>query len=297
MLERLWMRQCGPKQQKYEASWLVFLILFYSTGCDDYVRLPAGPQNAITSLGDCQQSPGACLRHVWDQLQGLLRTVDYHHTKIAELQAQVDQLYCPDEAVRDFIIRCARDPSGRNCEQFDTREIVQHLQNYPHRMLYFKLLDPAATQDPDVSKRQLRQLVSNISKKRVASLKKWAKELRITERTALLTLYMPYTPPGKPGPNKVTYGYWQAEELARLARNYFLEEVLREVREPAVVDKIQQLNPREVSCFERNVTLKPYLHSLEDKAIDDEPREGQARTIVWIFLVDCGEPRKPGTGS
>ncbi|MFO0580014.1 MAG: hypothetical protein U1A78_39075 [Polyangia bacterium] len=251
----------------------------------------------IESLDQCLRSRGECLAQLWNQVQGLLGLVNYQQRhKFAELQAQVDWLMCPDESVRNFISRCALDPSsGGSCDGVDTREIVRQLDRYPHKMLYYPLLNQSSAMNPDAARAQVRSHVRALGAARLDQLKKWARDRRLTDKTSLLVMFMPYSRRGKASAS--TEASEEAGRVAAEVRRYFLDELLLEAHDPADLARVQRLFPREVGCFERNTTLRSYLNRPENLPIGNEPKEGQPRTVIWLFLLDCAPPRPEKQGS
>lgn len=68
---------------------------------------------------------------------------------------------------------------------------------------------------------------------------------------------------------------------------YVMDDLLPDGRDLAETVKVHELSPREVSCYHRSKTLSTYLAKSENRPIGREPKSGQARTLIWIFHLNC----------
>ncbi len=243
--------------------------------------VPGGPEP------QCSGSLRRCVQELWAQTRALRTTAQFHERQHAELQARVDWLMCPSENVRNFLSRCALNSSQGTCDKDNIADydVVHDLESYSHRMFYFPLLQTKSTNQPVRYREQVRNLIRMMDSQRKMQLKNWVQDEHVTERSSILVMYMPYSVPGQAGPTPEAQQ--EASYLAADMLRYVMDELLPEGRDLSDTVKVHELSPREVSCYHRSKTLSTYLARPDNRPLGKEPKLGQARTLVWVFHLNC----------
>lgn len=213
--------------------------------------------------------------------------------RLDAMQTHLDWLTCPDASVRDFLSRCAlRSMDENSCDSVADADIARDLQRYSHRMVYYPFVPPRRLRPRE--REHERKLARDLDPERLAQLKSWAASEQLTPRSSILVLYMPYSPldeaPSVDAAN-------QAEHITKDLLRYFIEDILPLAHNIGETVKVNALSPRALGCQYRSETMKAYLNRPENRPVGNEPKNGQARTTVWIFHLNCplpDLPRQPG---
>lgn len=286
-----------PRTQSLYARWLVaasfrggLLACLWAGGCaQSSLRTESLPETSpvevrCNALTRTQKESLLCQnRHMAVHVQELRRRMD-------AMQTQIDWLTCPDASVRDFLSKCAlRSSDANKCgdEAEADAEIVQDLQRYSHRMVYYPF---SPTQRPGSRQRE-DALARDIDPARLRQLKSWAKAEQLTARSSILVLYMPHSAQDE-GPSVESDAH--AWRLAREFLRYFMNEILRPTHDDmSETMKVHVLQPRALGCQHRSATMRAYLSRPENRPLGNEPKLGQPRTTIWLFHLNCPLPEPP----
>lgn len=274
-----------PVSHREAAIALALASSFGAGACGNFSNHRTAASAGLATEEQCLANRKECLGQVWKEQQSLLSLLNYEHRHMyADLQRQLDWLLCPDKPVRDFINNCATDlASGERCTVATAEEIVKQMDSYPHQMLYYDRIARPAVLTPDETKKQVMNHVRMMDPIRKEQLREFAARYPLVPNTRLLVMFMPYS--RNRAITAEASDRAEGERIAFEVRNHFLKEVWPLNRSKEDGDELQPLTPREVGCFERNMTLKKYLTHPNNIPLKSEKH---AHTVVWLFLLNCG---------